>query len=135
MCRLDCGKSAFCVSRKQVCQKGGIENRSLAFQPLPFQQKGHAVELHRFGFLPSHHVPFWLRQFGHVRVGVPVEAVHTVRILHITHREGHGGEDTRITGLLKKVTKVHGVYFLSLGVVPVYTGRGVDASTQNRGNF
>lgn len=88
------------------------------------------------GFLPTKHFcPFWLRQFGHVRVGIPVEAVHTVRILHVTHREGHGGEDTRITGLLKKVTKVHGVYFLSLGVVPVYTGRGVDASTQNRGNF
>ena len=135
MCRLDCGKSTFVVARKQICQKGGIENRGFAFQPLPFQQKGHTVKANRRNSLFPHYVPYGLRQFGHVRVCVPVETVHTVGILHIRHRYGDGGEDTSVTSLLKKVTKVHDVYLFRLGVVPVYTGRGRDATPKGPGNF
>lgn len=129
MCRLDYPKSTFVVARKQICQKGGIEYRGLAFQPLPFQQKGHTVKANRRNSLFPHYVPYGLRQFGHVRVCVlGTEVNGTVGVTHGEDRYGHRGEDTSVNSLLKKVTKVHDVYLFRLGVVPVYTGSGKDAS-------
>lgn len=119
-------------------QKGRSRNNSrFGTQTGPFQnQRAGMRPTGNFGPFTKHRSPRGLvGQFRSVRVGVPVEAVHTVGIRYIRDRNGDGGEDTSVNSVLKQGTKVHVLYLFRLGVVPVYTGRGLDASLECSGIF